>query len=127
MNISTLSLDISAEEEVLTEQLRHIYNCKDCSYHTRFKSILNKHVKRMHPFQGTSKASYWLCDACGKNLKVYLVWSFMSKTNIKRNLNIPVRFVTKNTVSLGTICHPIPPLGWTNANLAGRSLTPMTL
>ena len=69
MNTSTLSLDISAEEEVLTEQLRHIYNCKDCSYHTRFKSNLNKHVKRMHPVQGTTKESYWPCDACGKNFK----------------------------------------------------------
>jgi hypothetical protein len=55
MNTSTLSLDISAEEEVLTEQLRHIYNYKDCSYHTRFKSNLNKHVKGCIQFKELAK------------------------------------------------------------------------
>jgi hypothetical protein len=91
---------------------------------------LNKHVKRCIQFKELAKNLTGLATLVGKYLKVDLVWSFMSKINIKRNLYIPVRFVTKaitKEYSLGTICHPIPPLSWTNANLAGRSLTPMAL
>ena len=130
MNTSTLSLDISAEEEVLTEQLRHIYNYKDCSYHTRFKIIWTSMSKGCIQFKALAKNLTGFATLVGKNLKVDLVWSFMSKINIKRNLYISVRFVTKaitKEYSLGTICHPIPPLGWTNANHAGRSLSPMAL
>ena len=131
MNTSALSLDISAEEEVLREQLRHIYNYKDCIVITLVSKVIWISMsKGCIQFKALAKNLTGFATLVEKNLTVDLVWSFMSKINIKRNLYISVRFVTKaitKEYSLGTICHPIPPLGWTNANHAGRSLFPMAL
>ena len=66
----------------------------------------------MHPLQGTSKESYWLCDACGKKFKGRFGLELHVKNKHKKEFiytcKVCYKAITKE-YSLGTICHPIPP------------------
>ena len=77
MDISTASLDLSADIEI---DLPPEIPCpNDCGYHTRNKSNMNKHVKRKHPpkampmtstpIRGTNDAEHFICESCGKEFK----------------------------------------------------------